>query len=99
MDRESSKGLKITCKGFTPYLGFYKGQCAYLDTSRGRLNFNLLRSTWLSGVEPGARFDSHQLQCKDLILPREVGIFFLFPGLIWKGVLPSLSDMDVRQNP
>ena len=32
---------------------------------RGRLNSNLLGSAWLLGVEPGAEFDSSQLQCWD----------------------------------
>ena len=26
-------------------------------------------------------------------------MFVLFPGLIWKGVLPSNQGLDVRQNP
>ena len=29
-----------------PELGFYQGQCAHPDTSGGRLNSNLLGSSW-----------------------------------------------------
>ena len=71
-------------------------QTANPGSSRGRLNSNLLQSVWLPGVEPGARFDSQQLQCKDLTLPREVGMFVLFPGLTWKGTLPSTLPLEMK---
>ena len=64
-----------------------------------RLNSNLLWSAWLPGVEPGTGFDSQEPQCKDLTLPREVGMFFLFPGLTCKEVLPSTPAPDVREYP
>ena len=47
----------------------------------GRLNSNLLRSMWPTGVKSCTMIDSRQLQCYDLTLLREVVMFFLFPQL------------------
>ena len=43
--------------------GVQPGVVAHPGSSEGRLNSNLSGSTWLLGVEPGAGFDSRQLQC------------------------------------
>ena len=51
----AQNGLQRVC---TIPLGFEQGQCAYLCSSGGRLNSNLLGSAWLLGVEPAAGFDS-----------------------------------------
>ena len=49
-----SEGLHFT-------LAFYQGPCVHPGFFGGRLSFNLLRSSWLPGFEPGAGFDSWQL--------------------------------------
>ena len=87
----------MACRGFALYLGFYQEQCAHPDSSWGRLNSNLLRSTWLLGVKPGTKFDSQQPQYMNFTLPREIGMFVLFLDLAWKMALPSTPTLDVRQ--